>query len=297
MTILIAGGTGFLGRAIHERLLKSGHEVRILTRGHPHRAGAFHWDPLAGDLPPAACAGVDGCVNLAGENIGAGRWTEARRRDIRESRLASTRLLVRRLAESARRPCVLVNASAVGYYGDQGDTPVDERHVRGDGFLAEVCGAWEQEASNAAEAGIRTVIARFGLVLGAGGGALDKMRPVFRAGLGGRLGSGRQWMSWIHRDDAAAAVAHLLHQGEAGGAFNVVAPEPVTNAVFTQTLGRVLQRPTAVTAPAAALRLIFGQMAEETLLASTRAVPARLVESGFAFQYAQLEPALRSVTA
>lgn len=291
--ILIAGASGLIGRALRARFEPAGHEVWTLVRRPPSGPREISWDPAAGRLDPAAVDGMDAIVNLAGENIAAGRWTTARRTAILRSRVDATRTLAVALPQLRRKPDVFVSASAVGYYGDRGDELLAENAPIGHGFLPEVCLAWETHAEGAARAGVRTVLLRFGVVLTAAGGALAKMLPVFRAGLGGRVGSGRQWMSWIDLDDAVGAVGHAIADSRCRGAMNVVAPEPVTNAEFTATLARVLRRPAVLPVPAVALRVLFGAMADGTLLASTRAEPRVLRETGFMFRRPSLEAALR----
>ncbi len=291
--LLIAGASGLIGRALTVQLARDGHEVWTLVRRAPAGPREIRWDPAAGELDPTAIAGVDGIVNLAGENIAAGRWTAARRTAILRSRVEATRTLVLALQRVPRPPEVFVSASAVGFYGDRGDELLAEDAAIGQGFLSEVCLAWETHAEGAARAGVRTVLLRFGVVLAAEGGALAKMLPVFRAGLGGRVGSGRQWMSWVGREDALRVVGHALADPRCRGPVNVVAPAAVTNAEFTAELARVLRRPAVLPVPAAALRLLFGAMAEGTLLASTRAEPRALRRSGFEFRHPTLEAALR----
>lgn len=291
MKIVIAGASGFIGQALVAGLESDGHEVRRLVRTAATGPRTIPWNPAARELDATALHGVDVVVNLAGENIGAGRWTAGRRRGILQSRLSATGTLVDALARLDRPPTVLLSASAVGFYGDRGDVELDEAAPGGDGFLADVCRRWEDEAARAGALGVRVVRARFGVVLAVEGGALARMLPVFRLGLGGRLGSGRQWMSWISRDDAVAALRHLLGGG-VEGPVNLVAPAPVTNAEFTRCLAQALRRPAIFPVPAAALRLALGQMADEALLASTRAVPGRLRASGFAFRHPTLGAAL-----
>lgn len=290
MRILISGATGFIGSALVRSLEKDGHEVVALSR----RAGraTVSWDPAARSIDAAGLEGVDAAVHLAGESL-AERWTEEKKRGIRESRVRGTKLLAETLAGLQTRPGVLVSASGVGYYGDRDDEVLTEESGAGSDFLAEVCREWEGATRPAADAGIRVVPMRFGLVLAADGGALDRMLPPFRLGLGARLGSGRQWMSWIALDDLVGAIRWAVEQETLRGAANAVSPNPVTNTEFTRTLARVLRRPAPFVAPALALRLAFGEMAKATLLASQRAVPARLLESGFRFGYPDLEGALR----
>lgn len=296
MRILLAGASGLIGGALVPALRAAGHEPVRLVRRPAAAPDEIVWDPARGEVDWPKLGAIDAIVNLAGENVGASRWTAARRESIFRSRVDATRTLVALIAKLPRKPAVFISASAVGFYGDRGDERLDERAPIGRGFLPEVCLAWETHAEGAARAGVRTVLLRFGVVLANGGGALAKMLPVFRLGLGGRLGSGRQWMSWIALTDAVGAVQHALATAELSGPVNVVAPGEVTNAEFTAALGRVLGRPTVFPVPAFALRLAVGQgMADEALLASTRAVPAKLAASGFVFRQGELEPALRAL--
>ena len=236
----------------------------------------------------ARLEGIAAAIHFSGANVAARRWTAEYKREMAESRVRSTRVLAEMLAGLERRPEVLVSASAVGFYGNRGDRILDEDSGRGTGYFPELCVAWEEAARPAAEAGIRVVHPRFGMVLGHDGGAMARLGPLFRLGLGGKLGSGRQWMSWVSEADAVGAVLFSLEQTAISGAVNVVAPEPVTNAEFTRVLGKTVHRPTFMAAPAFALRLAFGEMADEALLASTRAVPRRLTEAGFAFRHPDL---------
>jgi uncharacterized protein (TIGR01777 family) len=291
--VLIAGASGLLGRGLAALLESQGHTVRRLVRRPAAAPGEVYWNPAAGELDPAALEGIDAIVNLAGENVGAGRWTERRRTAILRSRVEATRTLVVALQKLARKPEVFVSASAVGFYGDRGDEILAEDASIGHGFLPEVCLAWETHAEGAARSGVRTALLRFGVVLTPAGGALPKMLPAFRAGLGGRVGSGRQWMAWVGREDALGALYHAIMDTRCRGPVNVVAPEAVTNAQFAATLGRVLGRPAVLPVPAVALRLLFGEMADGTLLASTRAVPGKLGAAGYVFRQPTLESALR----
>jgi uncharacterized protein (TIGR01777 family) len=261
------------------------------------RAGEIGWDPTGSRLDPAQLEGLDAIVHLAGENVGA-RWTSARKARISNSRIHGTRILSEALARTRRRPAVLVSASAVGIYGNRGDEILTENsHLGdpGDDFLAALAQAWEAAADPARAAGIRVVHPRFGLVLSPDGGALKKMLLPFRLGVGGPLGSGHQWMSWISIDDAVEAIYHLLVTESFSGPVNLVAPEPVRNRDFTRTLGRVLSRPTPFPVPAGILRLALGEMARGTLLASARALPKRLLASGYQFRHPDLETGLRHV--
>lgn len=297
MKIVVAGASGLVGSALVPALRTAGHEVFRLVRRAPAAPDEIPWDPAQGDLAPAALAGADAFVNLAGENVGAGRWTAARRERILRSRVDATRTLVAAMKQLRPAPAVFLSASAVGFYGDRGDEPLTESSALGHGFLPEVCLAWETHAEAAARAGIRTVLLRFGMILAGQGGALAKMLPLFRLGLGGRLGPGTQWMSWISLPDAVGAIQHALATPACVGPLNVVAPGPVPNAAFTATLARVLRRPAILPAPAWALRLAFGRMADEALLASLRVQPAALGGSGYAFQHPTLEAALHAVLA
>jgi uncharacterized protein (TIGR01777 family) len=290
--VLVSGASGLVGRALVQSLRRQGHQVRCLRRGSAG-GGDVAWDPEVGALDPGALEGLDGVVHLAGENIAAGRWTPTRKARILSSRVQGTGLLAQTLARLAQPPSVLVCASAVGYYGDRGGEELTEASPPGQGFLAQVCRAWEEAAAPARAAGIRAAHLRFGMVLSARGGALSRMLLPFRLGLGGRMGSGKQWMSWICLEDAVRAILHLLEHPDLSGPFNAVSPHPCTNAEFARTLGKVLRRPALFPAPAWALRLALGEMAEELLLSSARALPVRLLESGFRFEHPELEKALR----
>jgi hypothetical protein len=289
--IALTGASGFLGGALATVLTAAGHEVVRMVRRAP-RPGEIGWDPESGRLDRDAVSGLDAVVHLAGENL-AGRWTEAHRRRIRRSRVEGTALLATTLARAALPPRVLVSASAIGIYGHRGDEVLDETSPPGQGFLPEVGRAWEAAAGPARDAGIRTVLARFGLVLSRRGGVLRQMLPPFELGLGARLGDGRQWMSWIGLDDALGALLHALSCDELAGPANLVAPEPVRNAVFTEQLARVLRRPAIFAIPGFALRLLFDGLADEGLLASTRVRPAALEATGYRFRHPTLEGALR----
>jgi uncharacterized protein (TIGR01777 family) len=295
--IAVTGSGGLIGAALIRHLMPDeDHRVTRLVR-HPPGPGEVTWDPLAGQLDPAALEGIDAVIHLAGENVGA-RWTAARKRRIRESRVSGTKLLAETIARLRRPPGVLISASAVGIYGSRGDETLTEASgVRGPGsdFLSSVCQEWEAAADPARAAGIRVVHPRFGVVLSPSGGALKKMLLPFRLGLGGPIGSGTQWLSWISIDDAAGVIHHALKTVGLRGPVNATAPNPVTNREFTRTLGRVLRRPTPFKVPAAALRLALGEMAEETILASTRVLPAELLRSGYPFRQVDLESALRHV--
>ena len=292
--VAVSGSTGLVGSALVPFLTTGGHRVTRLVRSQLHPgADEIRWDPIGGSIETAGLEGIDAVVHLAGENIAAGRWTAATKARIKESRVRGTRLLCEALARLHRPPPVVVCASAIGYYGDRGATSVDEDSAAGTGFLADVCRAWEAATAPAGDAGIRVVHLRCGVVLTAAGGALAKLLLPFQLGVGGRVGSGAQYMSWIGIDDVLGAILHTLRTTTLRGAVNAVAPQPVTNLEFTKTLGRVLSRPTLFPVPAAAARLAFGEMADEMLLASTRAVPTRLTATHYTFRHGELEAALR----
>jgi uncharacterized protein (TIGR01777 family) len=290
--IAVTGASGFLGRALCAFLTTGGHTVVRVGRG-ARAPDTVAWDPARGTIDADGLAGVDAVVHLAGAPV-ATRWTAAAKRAIRASRVDGTRLLAETLARLPTPPSVLVGASAIGWYGDAGDAPVDESAAAGPGFLAEVCRAWEAATAPAAAAGIRVVHARLGVVLGAQGGALAQMLGPFRLGVGGVVGSGRQVTSWIALDDAVYALHHLLHADGVACAVNLTAPHAVTNAELTRTLARVLRRPAIVPVPAAVVRTLFGEMGEEMLLAGARVVPGALVASGYRFLHPELEGALRA---
>ena len=294
MRILVTGSTGLIGSALVPMLTAKGHEVVRLVRG-PRRqdSGEIPWDPANGKLDPPALEGFDGVVHLSGENIGGGRWTAARKGRIIESRIKSTQLICDSLAKLHRPPKVLVCASAIGFYGDRGDVLLREDSAQGTGFLADVCRDWESACQPAAGKGIRVVNLRNGVVLSGQGGALPRMVLPFRLFVGGRVGAGKQFLSWIALDDTAAAILHALSTDVLRGPVNAVAPNPVTNFEFTNVLGGVLRRPTLFPVPAFVIKSVFGQMGEELLLASQRVEPARLLATGFSFRFPQLEGALR----
>ena len=294
MKVLLSGSSGLVGSALIPALTDGGHQVVRLVRSKPRgEISEVHWDPEAGDIDAARLTGVEAAVHLAGESIAAGRWTAAKKARILESRVKGTRLLAEALAGLKRPPKVLVSASAVGYYGDRGEETLREDSASGSAFLSEVCRQWEAATEAAADAGIRVVNLRFGVMLSSVGGALPRLLTPFRLGVGGRLGSGKQFMSWITVDDVVGAILHAMATETLRGAVNAVAPQPVTNREFTKTLGRVLGRPTVFPLPAFAARLAFGQMADELLLCSQRVEPAKLLASGYQFRFPDLEGALR----
>jgi len=293
MRILVTGGTGFVGQALCPALAAAGHEAVILTRQANAKLprGARS---AATRLEELDAAEFDGVVNLAGAPIGDARWTESRKQLLLDSRVDTTARLVEWMARAKRRPAVLVSASAVGYYGEQGERLITEDTPPTPGFTHDLCAAWEREATKAGELGVRVCVMRIGVVLDKGGGALAKMLPAFRMAAGGRLGSGKHWFPWVHRDDVTAICRWLLENDKARGAYNVSAPNPVTNAEFTRALGRALGRPAVLPMPEAALKLLFGEMSE-LLLVSDRMLPQRLLDAGFKFRYPDLARALAAI--
>lgn len=308
MRILIGGASGLIGGALVPRLAERGHEVARLVRaggdggdggdrgdaGGADRAGTIPWDPDRGLLDPDRLRGVDAVVHLGGVSIASGRWTTERKQAILESRVRSTLLLAERIASapSTDRPRAFVVASATGFYGHRGDEALPESSGPGEGFLADVCRAWEEAAAPASRAGMRVAQARIGMVLSREGGALEAMLLPFRLGLGGPIGNGRQWWPWISLDDITAVFVRLIEDESISGAVNAVAPESATSAGFARALGQVLHRPAMLPAPAFALRLLLGEMADALLLASTKAVPERLTRAGFAYCHPRLADAL-----
>ena len=290
MKIAITGASGLIGSALTPALGASGHEVVRLVRREPS-AGEIFWDPSLGTIDAAGLAGVDAVVHLSGATIGR-RWTAARKAEILESRVASTKLMATTLAALEPRPRALVCAGGAGIYGDRGDEILTEESELGSGFLAEVGIAWEGAAEPAREAGIRVVNFRQGIVLSRDDGALPRMLTPFRLGVGGRIGSGKQWWSWVGTDDLVAAYSFALEHAELSGPVDLTSPNPVTNSQFVSALGRALRRPTIFPLPAVAVRTLFGEMGESALLQGQRALPARLLDAGFEFRYAVLDAAL-----
>jgi len=291
--VAISGATGLIGSALAARLRARSVRVRRLVRtAHPQSPDDIVWDPMRGVLSPNDLEGADAVVHLAGEPL-AHRWTDARKRAIRESRVRGTELVARTIAALDRRPRVLLSGSAIGIYGDRGDEPVDEESALGSDFLAGVTREWEAASVAAADAGVRVVLLRSGIVLSPKGGALERLLLPFRLGVGGPIGNGRQWMSWIALDDHVRAMEHALATTGMHGPVNLVSPNPVTNAEFAATLGRVLSRPALVPAPAFALELVYGEMARATILAGQRVLPKVLLRTGFQFAHPTLEQALR----
>lgn len=297
MRVAITGSSGLLGTDLRHLLTTGGHTVhRIVRRADQRGRGDVLWKPREGVVEGLDnLEGVDAIVHLAGENIAAGRWTRDRKRRIRDSRVQGTESLVQAISRLARKPRVMVCASAIGIYGDNGDQWLDEDSASGAGFLADVGRELEEAALEAEQYGVRVVLARFGIILSPKGGALAKMLPAFRAGVAGRLGPGNQYMSWVGIDDAAAALLHAIAHDDIRGPMNVTAPNPVTNAEFTRVLARILGRFVGPPAPALALHMVFGEMADEALLSSTRVRPKILKETGYGFRHPDLEQALRHV--
>lgn len=296
MKLVSAGGSGFLGEPLVRRLIARGDDVAVLSRNPSNvRAGrGVPWDGKSQGPWSAEVAAADAVINLAGENIGEGRWTEPRKRKLIDSRVDATNAIVTALQNAPRRMRTLINASAVGYYGFDREDEADETAPKGRGFLADLVDKWEGAAKRA-ESSSRVVILRFGVVLAADGGALPKMMMPFRFGAGGPVGNGRQWFSWIDREDGLSAIERSLDRPELRGVFNITSQEPVRNRDFAKTLGRVMHRPALMPAPAFALRLAFGQMADEALLGGQRAIPRRAMAEGFRFLYPTVESALRHV--
>lgn len=296
MRILVTGSSGLVGTALCPALEAAGHQLTRLVRPPREPApGIGIWDPAAGVLDADTVAGHDAVINLAGENIAGGRWNKARKERIRDSRVKGTRLLAETMACLDAPPRVFVSASAIGYYGDRAGQLLREYHEAGEGFLPEVCQAWEEATEPAKAAGVRVVCARIGIVLSPEGGALKKMLTPFKLGVGGKVGSGGQFMSWIHLDDVVGAFLHLLETDALKGPVNLVAPDALDNADFTKTLGRVLRRPTIFPLPAFMVRLLFGEMGQDLLLASTRVDPERLKQTRYRFRFPRLEDALRNL--
>jgi uncharacterized protein len=291
--ILVSGTSGLVGAALLPTLKARGYEVKRLVRRAAGGDDEIFWDP-AQPIPPDTVSGFDAVIHLAGESI-VGRWTAAKKAGIRDSRIPATTHLAQALAQAKQKPRVFLCASAIGYYGNRGDEVLTEGSTFGAGFTADLARDWELATASSAQAGIRTVSMRIGIVLGTGGGALQKMLPPFKMGLGGRVGNGRQWMSWIDLQDVVGAIHHILNIDLLNGPVNVVAPKPVTNADFTKTLASVLSRPAIFPMPAFAAKLAFGQMADELLLASQRVEPSKLIASGYSFRFGDLRTSLQTI--
>ena len=298
MRLVVAGASGFIGSALSARLLKKGHSLTLLTRGAPREDSTaakrwLRWRPGASGEWEAVMNDAEGVINLAGEPIAAKRWTAEQKSKIRASRIETTASIVKAIAKAKQKPGFLINASAVGYYGPRGDEVISEEAPPGTDFLAEVCRNWEREAKNAERLGLRVVCVRTGIVLGRGGGALAKMVPPFKFFMGGPLGSGNQWMPWIHLDDEVGLMLHLIEHAEASGPCNATSPNPVRMKEFCQNLGRVMGRPSWAPVPAFALRILLGEMAE-MLLTGQRAVPAAAQRLSYDFRYPGLDDALKA---
>lgn len=295
MKVLVSGSHGLVGRALIQSLLNRGDTVARLVREAPSGSNDIEWHPNQDQIDASRINKFDAVVHLAGESIASGRWSPEKKTRIRESRIKGTQLLSRALAQASHPPRVFVSASAIGFYGNRGDEMLTEQSAAGNDFLAGVCKEWEQSAEPAAEKGIRLVKARFGIILDKDGGALAKMLSPFRMGIGGRIADGKQWMSWIALADVVGALEFVLENQALSGPVNFVAPNPVTNATFTSTLGSILGRPTFLPVPAFGARLAFGEMADALLLSSQRVEPKRLNETGFRFRYSNLNDALSEI--
>lgn len=294
MKILITGASGLIGTALQKSFAEKGYEMLLATRGDPKRPEQIKWDMEAGfaETDVSRLEGLDAVIHLAGENVSGLRWTDDKKNAIRESRIKGTHNVVNTLSKLENKPKVFISGSATGFYGDRGDDVMTETSTAGDTFLAEVCKAWEIESRRAEDMGIRTVLLRTGIVLSKDGGALATMLTPFKFGVGGVVGSGKQWMSWISLDDVVEIINFVLENETLRGAVNVVAPNPVTNEEFTKTLGTVLYRPTFLPLPSFAVNLVFGEMGDALLLDSTRVEPKRLQEAGFKFEFTDLKTAM-----
>ncbi len=294
MKVAITGSSGLIGSSLVSFLSKKSVTVSKILRENP-RDYDISWKPEGGEWDSSFAGGIDGIVHLAGENIASGKWTRKKKEKIRNSRIEGTRRLCEHILKLPNPPSVFVCASAIGFYGDRGMEFLNEGSPRGSGFLPDVCVGWEEATESVSKAGIRVVNVRFGIVLSKDGGALAKMLTPFKMGMGGKIGSGTQYMSWVAMDDVTDAIYHTLVTDSLKGPVNVTAPNPVTNKEFTNTLGKVLNRPAVMPMPAFAARLAFGKMANDLLLASIKVAPKRLSDSGYEFQYTELEPALKHV--
>ena len=294
MRIVISGASGLIGTQLVTTLKASGHEVVQLVR-RSAAAGQIMWDPKSGKLDPASLEGCDAVIHLSGAGIGDKRWSDAYRKEILDSRTATTSLLANTIASLQRKPSVFLSGSAIGIYGARGDEQLTETSEHGTGFLADVCEQWEAAAKPAIDAGVRTVFLRTGIVLSPKGGALKKLLPLFRLGVGGKFGNGKQWQSWISMDDEVASIIHLL-TANVSGAVNLTAPQPVTNAEFTKVLARVVKRPAIVPVPTFAPKILLGgELADALLFTGQRVMPQALTASGYVFKHSTLESALRSL--
>jgi uncharacterized protein len=295
LKVAVTGASGLIGSALVRALRADGHDVRRLVRRAPRAADESRWDPSRHDIDGAALDGVDAVVHLAGVGVGDKRWSEAHKRAVLESRVDGTTTISRAVAEHRNHVKVLVSASAVGWYGDRGDDVLEETEPSGDGFLAEVVRQWEASTKPAADAGVRVVKLRSGIVLSADGGALGRVLPLFRLGVGGKLGSGRQWVPWIALSDEINAIRFLLSNDGISGPVNLAAPNPVRNGEYTAAIGRAVHRPTVAPVPGFALRVALGGFADEGVLVSQRAVPRVLTDAGFEFSYVDIDAALRAI--
>ena len=294
MKILITGATGLVGTILQKDFEAKGYEMLLATRSKPKDERYIHWSVEDGFAEPEKLEGLDAAVHLAGESVSGLRWTDEKKKIIRESRVLGTRSVIEAISKLKAKPKVLVAASAIGFYGDRGDEEITETSAAGDTFLAEVSKEWEAESRRAEDSGIRTVLLRTGIVLSKNGGALGTMLLPFKLGVGGVVGSGKQWMSWISMDDHVAAINFTIENDNIRGAVNTVSPQPVTNEEFTKTLGEVLYRPTFLPLPEFAVSMVFGEMGDALLLASTKVLPKRLEDAGFEFKYPDLKAALEN---
>jgi uncharacterized protein len=295
LKIVISGAGGLIGSELILFLAKNKHEILRLVRKQQTGLGEIRWDPLNGQLEKSELEGVDAVIHLAGENIADGRWTAAKKRRIRESRIQGTLLLARSLSHLFEPPKMLISVSAIGFYGDRGEEELNEESSPGTGFLPDLCREWEDATTSAAMRGIRVVIPRIGMVLSPSGGALSKMLPIFRMGIGGRIGNGSQYMSWVTMEDLIGIINHSVNSESLNGPVNAVSPNPVTNRLFSETLARILDRPAFLSLPAIAAHIVFGQMAREALLAGAKVKPAKLIKSKYKFQFPDLDGALRHI--
>ena len=296
MNVVVSGSSGLVGSALMPLLTEAGHEVLRLVRDQRAK-GEIHWSPSDGQIDAERLEGADACVHLAGESIASGRWTAAKKQRMRDSRVLGTTLVSQTMASLRRKPQVLVCASAIGFYGDRGDEVCDEESPVGEGYLAELCRDWEAATEPARQAGIRVINLRIGIVLSTSGGALSQMLLPFRLGLGGVIGNGQQYWSWISLPDLLQVILFALKQETLVGPVNGVSPTPVTNHEFTKTLGQVIRRPTVLPLPTAAARLVMGEMADALILASARVQPTKLMNSGYRFLHSELGPAMRAILA
>ena len=294
MKVLITGASGLIGTALQPRLRAEGHDPLLTSRSEPRDESWIQWDPENGFADPSKLEGIDAVVHLAGETVSGLRWTDEKKKAIRNSRVVGTRSVVDAISELETRPRVLVSASAIGFYGDRGDEVLTETSKSGKTFLAEVSREWEAESRRAEDSGVRTVLLRTGIVLSKDGGALGTMLMPFKLGLGGVVGDGKQWMSWVSLDDHVDVIVFALENDNVRGAVNSVSPDPVTNEEFTKVMGEVLYRPTFIPVPEFAVHMMFGEMGEALLLDSTRVIPKRLADLGYKFKFPDLKKAIEN---